>query len=70
MPEAAMNSPHTLRRGKRAFSSTTTEWPARARSSAAVAPAGPPPVMRTSTFMRAEEVSERPRHLSSKRQSA
>ena len=44
MPEAAMNSPHTLRRGKRIFSCTTTEWPARARSSAAVAPAGPPPV--------------------------
>src|SRR5688572_15183808 len=46
--EAAMNSPQTLRLGKRAFSSTATERPARARRSAAVAPAGPPPTTRTS----------------------
>src|SRR5690606_34716421 len=43
-PEAAMNSPQTLRRGKRAFSSTITRHPARARRSAAQAPAGPPPM--------------------------
>src|SRR6185295_7261003 len=54
--------PHTLRRGKRIFSCTTTEWPARASSSAAVAPAGPPPAMNTSTFTRREEMRERPGH--------
>ena len=42
---AAMHSPHTLRRGKACFSTTATDQPARARSAAAVAPAGPPPTM-------------------------
>src|SRR6185503_14364845 len=53
---------HTLRRGKRIFSCTTTEWPARASSSAAVAPAGPPPAISTSTFTRREEMREGPGH--------
>src|SRR5690349_11565815 len=48
MPDAAMNSPQTLRRGKVLFSATRTSRPARASSVAAVAPAGPPPMMRMS----------------------
>src|SRR5688572_10557239 len=39
-----MNSPHTLRRGKRAFSTTATDQPARASRRAAVEPAGPAPM--------------------------
>src|SRR5688572_33251376 len=59
-----MNSPHTLGRGKAAFSSTATERPARARCSAAVAPAGPPPITATSNdsiAARDKEMGERPR---------
>src|SRR5439155_5026791 len=37
-------SPQTLRRGKFAFSTTATSQPARASVSAAIAPAGPPPI--------------------------
>src|SRR5690349_9662837 len=48
MPDAAMNSPHTFRRGKVLFSATTTSRPARASRAAAVAPAGPAPMMRMS----------------------
>jgi hypothetical protein len=40
---AEMNSPHTLRRGKGAFSTIATTSPARASSSAAADPAGPAP---------------------------
>src|SRR5688572_22266632 len=60
---AAMNSPQTLRLGTRAFSSTATGRPARARRSAAVAPAGPPPITRTSKrsiAARDEDMAERP----------
>src|SRR3954470_11371690 len=60
-PGAAMYSPQTLRRGKGAFSTTATERPARASSSAASAPAGPPPMTRTSNAGMApcdEEVAE------------
>src|SRR5439155_1156904 len=41
---AEMYSPHTLRRGNRDFSMTATRQPARASSSPAVAPPGPPPM--------------------------
>src|SRR5688572_13881301 len=61
-----MNSPHTLGRGNAAFSSTATERPARARSRAAVAPAGPPPITTASNdriATRDEEVAERRRGL-------
>src|SRR2546423_5837405 len=65
MPEAATNSPQTLRRGKRAFSSTTTARPARARRAAAMAPAGPPPITSASQRIapRHEDMAERPRRL-------
>src|SRR4051812_31439387 len=65
-PGAAMYSPHTLRRGKGVFSTTATERPARASSSAASAPAGPPPMTRTSNAGMApgdEEVAEGRRQL-------
>src|SRR6188474_2055579 len=58
---AATYSPHTLRRGKALFSSTATERPARASSSAAVAPAGPPPMISASSIApRHEQVAEGP----------
>ena len=41
---AEMYSPHTLRRGNSAFSTIATRSPPRASESAAVAPAGPPPI--------------------------
>src|SRR5207248_1784610 len=58
----AMNSPHTLRRGKRVFSSTMTLRPARARRAAAIAPAGPPPITSASQriALRHEDMAERP----------
>src|SRR5262245_43516340 len=59
--EGAMYSPQTLRRGNAIFSMTATLRPARARSRAAVAPAGPPPITRTSNDAIAacdEEVAE------------
>src|SRR5207245_9999531 len=43
-------SPQTLRRGKFALSTTATFQPARASVSAAVAPAGPPPIRSASYF--------------------
>ena len=43
MLAAEMNSPHTLRRGNRLFSTTATDQPARASNCAAVDPAGPAP---------------------------
>ena len=45
---AAMQSPHTLRRGKPCFSTSATDQPARASKIAAVDPAGPAPTMTTS----------------------
>src|SRR6476619_7134940 len=39
------------KRGWRAFSSSSTRWPRRARSAAAVEPAGPPPTTSTSVSM-------------------
>src|SRR5205809_2769365 len=62
-PAAAMNSPQTLRRGNALFSATTTSRPARASSRPAVAPAGPPPMMRTSGRIAPcdEEMAERRR---------
>ena len=46
---AAMHSPQTLRRGKRCFSTSATDRPARASRIAAVLPAGPAPTTTTST---------------------
>src|SRR5438132_11909103 len=41
---AERNSPHTLRRGNGTRSTSATDQPARASSSAVVDPAGPPPI--------------------------
>src|SRR4051812_8131459 len=59
-PAAAMNSPHTLRRGNACFSTMTTLRPARASNKAVVAPAGPPPMTSTSgrIAFRYEEMAE------------
>ena len=57
-----MNSPHTLRRGKR----ISRAPPPNARRARAAGrrwrPPGPPPAMNTSTFTRREKMRERPRH--------
>ena len=45
---AAMHSPQTLRRGKRCFSTSATDQPARASRIAAADPAGPAPTMTAS----------------------
>src|SRR5215207_3612286 len=48
---AEMNSPQTFLRGNCAFSIIATFQPARAKRNAAVAPAGPAPMMRASRSM-------------------
>ena len=48
---AEMYSPHTLRRGNTAFSTTITRRPWRASRAAAVAPDGPPPITSASQLM-------------------
>src|SRR5262245_24459780 len=59
----ATYSPHTFRRGNAAFSASATLRPARARSKAAEAPAGPPPMTRTSNTAGHEQVAEGRRRL-------
>ena len=49
---AAMHSPQTLRRGKRCFSTSATDQPARANRIAAEDPAGPAPTMTASNTLR------------------
>jgi hypothetical protein len=45
---AEITSPHTLRRGKFAFSISATDQPLRANRLAATDPAGPPPMIKAS----------------------
>src|SRR3954447_12911734 len=68
---ADMNSPQTLRRGNSLFSTIAIDHPARARSSAAVEPAGPAPItMASYRMLRAlaaaaghETMGEKPRRV-------